>query len=123
MNSEKETPTSVERPDIIEYVVPYIAACRRAFENDTLAEVHFARQMSELVCAVTSELDCDTKTDEGIDAKRMIASAMSTVMQSLDTIESDVSRPRAVRRAELVARLSKYQRELLDLDGEESLDK
>ena len=109
-------------PDIVDHLVPFIAECRRYYDNDTLAEIHISRQLTEILFAVASELDCDTRTEEGTDAKRMISSAVGTVMQSLDAIERDVSRPRSVRRAELVAKLNKYQRELLGVEEETDRD-
>ena len=109
MNSEKE------KPDIVEYLVPFIALCRRHFDNDTLAEIHISRQLTEILFAVASELDCDTQR-EGVEIKPTIERALTHVMSSLDTIEEDVSRPLEERRQEVIAGLTKYQRQMLGIE-------
>lgn len=108
MNREKE------KPDIVDYLVPFIAACRRHYANDTIAEIHISRQLTEILFAVASELDCDTQ-EEGQCVRSSIERAIHRVMSGLDKIERDVSRPVEERRREVIAGLSKYQRQILGI--------
>lgn len=106
-------------PDVIDYLTPFFERCRElAGDNKTLAEIQVAKQLAEVVYAISDDLDCDTDLEEGLKAKLVIRSALVETFKSLDAIAADVGRPIEERRAELLATMTPAQRKLLGFTDE-----
>lgn len=102
----------------LELLQPYFKYCREVYPEENIGDLEAINFMMIVTTAATNELKCDAQQD-GYLATMNLKVGLEEVCKAIHTIKEDLSRDIEVRRAEVIAGLTPYQREILGLTAEE----